>query len=113
VEEILDLHSAQAAEIEISAIQWGEIAGRVRRRLGAAGQDLAMNKLSRFQMRVVDATPERAVRAAELKIDRKIAYADAFALDLAMDSPDCLLVTSDYGFKAVADLARIEFLPLK
>jgi predicted nucleic acid-binding protein len=61
----------------------------------------------------VAATGERALRAAAIKIDRKIAYADAFALDLAMDSPDHVLVTADYDFKAVAGLARIEFLPLK
>jgi len=32
---------------------------------------------------------------------------------LAMDSADHVLVTADYGFKTVADLARIEFLPAK
>jgi predicted nucleic acid-binding protein len=53
------------------------------------------------------------VRAAEIKEDRKLAYADAFAIELAMDSPDHLLVTADYDFKEVADLARIEFLPVK
>jgi hypothetical protein len=30
-----------------------------------------------------------------------------------MDSPDHVSVTADYGFKEVADLARIEFLPAK
>ena len=30
-----------------------------------------------------------------------------------MDSPDHLLVTADYDFKAVDDLAKIEFLPPK
>jgi hypothetical protein len=48
-----------------------------------------------------------------LRVDRKISYADAFALNLAMDSPDHLLVTADCGFEAVEDLARIEFLPVK
>ena len=38
---------------------------------------------------------------------------DAFAVHLAMDSPDHILVTADYDFKAVEDLARIEFLPAK
>jgi hypothetical protein len=46
-------------------------------------------------------------------VDRKISYADAFALDLAMASLEHILVTADYGFKAVDDLARIEFLPAK
>jgi hypothetical protein len=32
---------------------------------------------------------------------------------MAMESPNRVLVTADYGFKAVADLAQIEFLPAK
>ena len=31
----------------------------------------------------------------------------------AKQSPDHVLVTADYGFKPVEDLARIEFLPAK
>lgn len=113
VGEILDLRMAQVAEIAISAVQWGEIAGKVRQRLGEAGQNRAIAILSRFQPILVAATDDRAVHAAELKVDRKISYADAFALDAAMDSPDHVLVTADYGFKAAEDLARIEFLPQK
>jgi hypothetical protein len=30
-----------------------------------------------------------------------------------MESTDHVLVTADYGFRVVADLARIEFLPAK
>ena len=113
VAQILAAKRAQSAELAISAVQWGEIAGAVRKKLGATGQTRAMAALCQFQPRIAEADGDRALRAAALKVDRKIAYADAFALDLAMDSPDCLLVTSDHGFKAVTDLARIEFLPLK
>jgi len=42
-----------------------------------------------------------------------VAYADAIALELAMSFRNHVLVTADYGFKGVEDLARIEFLPLK
>jgi predicted nucleic acid-binding protein len=113
IAEILQDRMDQAAEVAISAVQWGEIAGRVRKRLGAAGQEFALETLAEFSPRIVPATGERAVHAAEIKQDRKLPYADAFALDLAMDSPDHMLVTADYDFKAVADLARIEFLPAK
>ena len=113
VAEILLAQIDQSVEVAISAIQWGEIAGRLRKRLGADGQGNALKMLAEFGLRVVPATRERAVHAAEIKQDRKLAYADAFALDLAMDAPDHVLVTADYDFKAVADLARIEFLPAK
>jgi predicted nucleic acid-binding protein len=72
-----------------------------------------LQRLGLLGLRIVPATGERAVRAAEIKVDRKLSYADAFAIDLAMDSPEHILITADYDFKTVADLAQIEFLPLK
>jgi len=113
VDEILAAHMDGTAEAAISAIQWGEIAGNVRKKRGALGQKSTLDDLSLFQLRIVAVTAQRAVSAAEIKQDRKLPYADAFALELAMDSADHVLVTADYDFKSVADLARIEFLPLK
>ena len=101
------------AEVRISAVQWGEIAGNLRRKVGASNQSRILDSLIPFELEIVSATGERAVRAAELRVDRKISYADAFALNLAMDSSDHVLVTADYGFQAVDDLVRIEFLPVK
>jgi predicted nucleic acid-binding protein len=94
-------------------VQWGEIAGVQRKRFGAQEQKRALQSLLQIDIKVVPASAERAERAAEIKVDRKLAYADAFAIELAMDSPDHLLVTADYDFKDVADLAQIEFLPAK
>ena len=101
------------AESCISAVQWGEIAAVQRRRSGAREQERVLANLIELQLRVVPATAERAVRAAELRVDHKMSNADSFAIELAMDSPDHVLVTADYDFKEVADLARIEFLPVK
>ncbi len=100
-------------EVRISAVQWGEVAGNMRKRFGASGEVRIMNSLLPSEAKIVPASAERALHAAEIKVDRNIAYADAFALDLAMDSPEHILVTADYEFKAVEDLARIEFLPAK
>lgn len=101
------------AEVCVSAIQWGEVAGNIRKRLGAQSEAGILGTILPSEAEIVAASGERAVRAAGLRVDRKIAYADAFALDLAMDSPEHILITADYGFKDVADLARIEFLPAK
>jgi predicted nucleic acid-binding protein len=101
------------AEMCIPALQWGEIAGELRKRLGPTEGMRVLESLVPLELDVVPAGGERAVHAATLRMDHHIAYADAFALDLAMDSPDHILVTADYDFKAVADLVRIEFLPLK
>ena len=113
VREIFRAFADGQADVRISAVQWGEIAGNLRKRLGAPAQKRILESLSQLQPGVVSVSAERAVRAAELRVDRKLAYADAVALDLAMDSADQVLVTADYDFKAVDDLARIEFLPLK
>ena len=101
------------AKMCIPALQWGEIAGELRKRLGALVGRRALESLLPFELDVVSASAERAVHAAALRVDRKIPYADAFGLNLAMDSAEHILVTADYDFKKVADLARIEFLPAK
>ena len=97
----------------ISAVQWGEVAGNLRKRFGPTGEARILGSLLPSQAKIVSATAERAIHAAEIRNDHKLSYADGFALDLAMNSPDHVLVTADYGFKTVDDLARIEFLPTK
>jgi predicted nucleic acid-binding protein len=113
VADILAAARSGSAELEISAIQWGEVAGAVRKKAGPAKESRALDGLAQFAPRIQTITGEHAIRAAALKVDRRISYADAFALDLAMGSPNRVLVTADYGFKSVDDLARIEFLPAK
>ena len=113
VEEVLTACASRRANLTISALQWGEIAGKLRKRFGESDEIRLLNSLLPSEATVVSATADRAVHAAALKVDRNIAYSDAFALDLAMASPEHILVTADYEFKAVDDLARIEFLPAK
>jgi ribonuclease VapC len=113
VEEIIAACASGQAEVCISAVQWGEVAGNLRKRFGASTEATTMAKLLPTKATIVPVTGDRAVRAAALKVDRSLAYADGFAMDLALDSTDRVLVTADYGFKAVDDLAKIEFLPTK
>ncbi len=101
------------AKAYISAVQWGEVVGNLYKRFGPQNESSLMDVLPLSGVEVVSTDGEQAARAARLKVDRGIAYADAFALDVAMRSADHVLVTADYGFKAVDDLARIEFLPVK
>jgi PIN domain nuclease of toxin-antitoxin system len=100
-------------EARISSVQWGEIAGKLRTYHGPQQEERIMSSLLPSELQIVPVTAERAVHAAHLRVDRKISYADAFALELAIQSPDHVLVTADFGFKAVDDLAKIEFLPPK
>jgi predicted nucleic acid-binding protein len=113
VESILVDCAGGRAELRISAIQWGEIAGKLRQRLGAEPAREALGSILPAEARISPANAAAAVRAAALKVDRKLAYADAFAVELAQSTPEAVLVTADYGFKAVEDLIQIEFLPAK
>ena len=113
VEEVLSACASWRANLTMSAVQWGEIAGKLRKRFGESDELRLLGSLLPSEATIISASADRAVHAAALKVDRNIAYADAFALDLAMDSPEHIFVTADYGFKSVDDLARIEFLPVK
>jgi predicted nucleic acid-binding protein len=113
VEEILIASAGGNAALLVSSVQWGEIAANVRKRFGGAVEERTLTSLKRSELEIVAASEARAVRAAGLRVDHKIGFADAFALELAMSFEDSVLVTADYGFKAVADLVRIEFLPAK
>ena len=113
VEEILSACVALQANICISAVQWGEVAGNYRKRFGPVREAHILSNVLPSEAVIVPADASRAVRAAALRVDRGISNADAFAVELAMDSANHLLVTADYGFKPVDDLARIEFLPAK
>ena len=110
---ILDSYVDGSCSVAMSPVQWGEIAGRVRQRAGISEQNRIMLMLDQFRFQMEPLTKDQAVRAAELKVDRKISNADAFALELAMQSNQHILITADYDFKKVADLATIEFLPVK
>jgi predicted nucleic acid-binding protein len=97
----------------VSAMQWGEVASNLRKRIGAAGEKRVLSGLLPAEVEIVAVTADQAVRAGDLRVDKKIPYADAIALELAMQSKKSILITADYDFKAVTDLARIEFLPAK
>ena len=113
VKAILKAFVTGQAGLLISAVQWGEVAGNLRKRFGPQEEERILSSLLPSEAEIVPASGERAVHAAELRVDHKMAYADAFALDLTMDSPDRVFVTADYGFKSVDNLAQIEFLAAK
>jgi uncharacterized protein len=113
MEEILSSCAALQSEVCISAIQWGETAGNFRKRFGSVREERIMSSVLPSEATIVPATGQRAIHAAALRVDHQISYADAFAVELAMDSPMCVLITADYDFKAAAKLIQIEFLPSK
>ena len=101
-------------EVVISAINWGEVLYTLGKRdrpapLHKIEQDLAC----RYPLRVIAATSERAAQAAAIKLKYGIPFADCFAIQLASDSEDHILITADFDMLPAADHIRIEFLPPK
>ncbi|HEV2711185.1 MAG TPA: PIN domain-containing protein [Edaphobacter sp.] len=113
VKQIIKEYLAGECRVAVSAIHWGEVAGIVCKRHGRSGMDAALSRLSAFGFDLVPVTGERAVKSALIKLERKIPYADAFGVDLAMDSSEHVLVTADFDVKPAEDEVRIEFLPVK
>jgi len=113
VAEIIKDHLAGRHKAVVSGIHWGEIAGVTCKAHGRQAVDLVLSRLFSFGLEIAEVTGERAVRAALIKVRRKIAYADAFGVELASESPDHILVTADFDLKAAAHDIKIEFLPRK
>jgi predicted nucleic acid-binding protein len=98
---------------EISSVQWGEVACRIFKSHGEQMMLTALSGLLRTGVQVISATQQRAVRSGIIKGTKKIPYADCFAVELASDSADHVLMTADFDLKPAAKDIRIEFLPAK
>jgi predicted nucleic acid-binding protein len=113
VKEIIRSARLGLCAIEISAVNWGEIVLAIGRRYDVALAERVEAGLLRYPLTVVPVDVSRAARAGRLKLKYKIGYADAFGVELALDSPNHILVTADYGVKPAEPDVQIEFLPTK
>jgi predicted nucleic acid-binding protein len=113
VAEIIKDHMAGRCEAVICSLHWGEVAGQICKRRGAPTMELVLSRLEAFGFEVVPASADRAVRAALIKLKRRIPYVDAFGLELAAEGRDRVFVTADFDFKPASRDVKIEFLPAK
>jgi predicted nucleic acid-binding protein len=104
---------AGRCEAVICSLHWGEVAGQICKRRGAPTMELVLSRLEAFGFEVVPASADRAVRAALIKLKRRIPYVDAFGLELAAEGRDRVFVTADFDFKPASRDVKIEFLPAK
>jgi predicted nucleic acid-binding protein len=85
-------------EISMSAVNYGEVFGGILREHGLDRARAALNAVYPLPIKFVDASPQRAVRAAEVKAKYKLYYVDSFAAALAIECK-ATLVTSDSDFR--------------
>jgi len=109
VNEILKDGIRGHARILISAVNYGEVYGRVLRDEGPDKALACMHALSPLSIEVLDATPQRAFQAAELKAKYKLYYVDGFAAALAVEHK-ATLVTSDSDFRKLGRSVSVLWL---
>jgi predicted nucleic acid-binding protein len=86
------------AHLMMSAVNYGEVYGLILREFGPEQALMAVQAVSPLRIEIVDATPQRSCKAADVKAKYKLYYADAFAAALAIEHK-ATLVTSDSDFR--------------
>ncbi len=86
------------AQVLMSAVNYGEVYGRILRDHGSDIALTTMQAVRPLPIEILDATPLRACGAAEIKAKYKLYYADSFAAALAIEHK-ATLVTSDSDFR--------------
>ncbi len=98
VNELLKEARRGRARVLMSAVNYGEVYGRILRDYGPEQALTAIYAASPLPIEVLDATPQRAMRAADVKAKYKLYYVDSFAAALAIEHK-ATLVTSDSDFR--------------
>ena len=98
VNELLKEAVRGSARVLMSAVNYGEVYGRILRNYGPDQAHMSTQALSPLPIEVLDATPQRACHAANVKVKYKLYYTDSFAAALAIEQK-ATLVTSDSDFR--------------
>jgi predicted nucleic acid-binding protein len=106
VEELLVQAADSKHPLLMSVINWGEVYYSIWRARGEAVANEKLRSIAQLPIEIVDADMELAKRAAMLKSQHNLPYADCFAAALA-ESRRAALVTSDKDFELVGSLVKI------
>ena len=112
IEEILNQARAGVSRLYLHVIHLGEVYYITLREQGQTLADLAYSRIKAFPVKLIDNINEDLLlRAATLKADYPISFADSFAAALAMLNK-CPLLTGDPEFKSLENegVISIEWL---
>jgi ribonuclease VapC len=93
----------------ICVINLGEIIYITKRRFGDKKKLEVLSRVHQLGFKVLPAPEALVFKAAELKADYPISYADCFTLACALEH-SAILVTGDPEFKKVAHLVKIQWI---
>lgn len=98
VAELLQESGRQRAHILMSAVNYGEVFGRILRDHGEAEAQNVSRIVHELPMEVLGVTMQSAAEAAAVKVKYKLYYADSFAAALVLEHK-ATLATSDSDFR--------------
>jgi predicted nucleic acid-binding protein len=98
VNELLKEAMRGHAQVLMSAVNYGEVYGTILRSHGPEQALTSMHAVNPLPIEVVDVSPQRAFRAADIKVKFKLYYVDSFAAALAIEHK-AALVTGDSDFR--------------
>jgi predicted nucleic acid-binding protein len=112
VQQVLERASRGSAPVLMSAVNWGEIVYVLLRARGEQVAREVCGSLASLAIEIVAVDASMAERAAFIKEDFKIPYADSYAAALALHE-NATLVTADYDFAQLSGKLRLKMLPAK
>lgn len=109
VAKILRKSAKQLLDKFISVINLGEIVYMTQRRFGNNKKVEILGRVHQLGFNILPAPDSLVYKAAELKAEYPISYADCFALSCALEH-SATLVTGDPEFKKVVHLVNIQWI---
>jgi predicted nucleic acid-binding protein len=109
VSEMLKEAMHGRSAIFMSAVNYGEVYGGILREHGLQRARATMSAVHPLAINFVDATPQRAFEAAEVKVKYKLYYLDSFVAALALEHKGTL-VTSDSDFRRLGQSVPVVWL---
>ena len=109
VNELLKEAMRGRAAIFMSAVNYGEVYGGILREHGPEKARATISAVQPLPISLVDATPQRALQAAEVRVKYKLYYLDSFVAALALEQKGTL-VTSDSDFRRLGHSVPIVWL---
>lgn len=109
IRQLVELAIRNDQPLLMSAVTWGEVFYLEWRYRGEAKACEVESKIPQLPIAIIAADQQRATRAGALKQKHGLAYADAFAAELAIER-GASLVTADPEFNKVG--SELSLLPL-
>jgi len=109
VAEILQRAMKKGLDRLICVINLGEIIYVTKRRFGDSKKLEVLARVHQLGLKVIPVPEHLVFKAAEIKAQYAISYADCFALACAMEH-SAKIVTGDPDFKKIAHLVSIDWI---